>query len=66
MRAKYTGARRKLVPRCTVPDNAEEWRPWSARVLAETEKAVQREQKMRRALRRGVPLHEVNKKFGAF
>jgi len=35
-------------------------------VLGEAEKAVQREQKMRQALRRGMPLLEVNKKFGAF
>jgi len=35
-------------------------------VLVEAEKAVQREQKMRQALRKGMPLHEVNKKFGPF
>jgi 4-hydroxy-4-methyl-2-oxoglutarate aldolase len=35
-------------------------------VLVESEKAVQREQKMRQALRRGMPLHQVNKKFGPF
>jgi regulator of RNase E activity RraA len=35
-------------------------------VLVESEKAVQREQKMRQALRKGMPLHEVNKKFGPF
>ncbi len=35
-------------------------------VLMEAEKAVRREQTMRRALRRGMPLHEVNRKFGAF
>jgi regulator of RNase E activity RraA len=35
-------------------------------VLWEAEMAVQREQKMRQALRRGMPLNEVNKKFGAF
>jgi 4-hydroxy-4-methyl-2-oxoglutarate aldolase len=35
-------------------------------VLAEAEKAVRREAKMRQALRRGMPLQEVNKKFGAF
>ncbi len=35
-------------------------------VLAESEKAVQREQRMRQALRKGMPLHEVNKKFGPF
>jgi regulator of RNase E activity RraA len=35
-------------------------------VLVESEKAVQREQKMRQALRKGMPLNEVNKKFGAF
>jgi regulator of RNase E activity RraA len=35
-------------------------------VLVESEKAVQREQKMRQALRKGMSLHEVNKKFGPF
>jgi 4-hydroxy-4-methyl-2-oxoglutarate aldolase len=35
-------------------------------VLVESEKAVQREQRMRQALRKGMPLHEVNKKFGPF
>jgi regulator of RNase E activity RraA len=35
-------------------------------VLVESEKAVQREQKMRQALRKGMPLNEVNKKFGPF
>ena len=35
-------------------------------VLVESERAVQREQKMRQALRKGMPLHEVNKKFGPF
>jgi len=35
-------------------------------VLAESEQAVQREQKMRQALRKGMPLNEVNKKFGPF
>jgi regulator of RNase E activity RraA len=35
-------------------------------VLVESEKAVQREQKMRQALRKGMPLNEANKKFGAF
>jgi regulator of RNase E activity RraA len=35
-------------------------------VLVESEKAVQREQKMRQALRKGMPIDEVNKKFGAF
>ena len=35
-------------------------------VLVEAEKAVQRERKMRQALRKGMPLHEVNKKFGSF
>jgi regulator of RNase E activity RraA len=35
-------------------------------VLVESEKAVQREQRMRQALRRGMPLNEVNRKFGPF
>jgi 4-hydroxy-4-methyl-2-oxoglutarate aldolase len=35
-------------------------------VLVESEKATQREQKMSRALRKGMPLNEVNKKFGPF
>ncbi len=35
-------------------------------VLMEAETAVRREQSMRHALRRGTPLHEVNKKFGPF
>jgi regulator of RNase E activity RraA len=35
-------------------------------VLVESEKAAQREQKMRQALRKGMPLNEVNKKFGPF
>jgi len=35
-------------------------------ILVESGKAVQREQKMRQALRKGMPLHEVNKKFGPF
>ena len=35
-------------------------------VLVEAEKAVQREQKMRQALRKGMPLHEVNREFGSF
>jgi 4-hydroxy-4-methyl-2-oxoglutarate aldolase len=35
-------------------------------ILVESEKAVQRELKMRQALRKGMPLHEVNKKFGSF
>mgnify|MGYP000515984337 CR=1 FL=1 len=35
-------------------------------VLGEAEEAVRRELKMRQALRRGMPLQEVNKKFGAF
>jgi 4-hydroxy-4-methyl-2-oxoglutarate aldolase len=35
-------------------------------VLVDAEKAARREQRMRQALRRGMPLHEVNKKFGPF
>jgi regulator of RNase E activity RraA len=35
-------------------------------ILMESEKAVRREQRMRQALRRGMPLHEVNKRFGPF
>ena len=35
-------------------------------IMAEAEKAVQREKKMRQALRKGMPLHEVNKRFGPF
>jgi 4-hydroxy-4-methyl-2-oxoglutarate aldolase len=35
-------------------------------VLLEAEKAVRREGKMRQALRKGMPLYEVNKKFGPF
>jgi len=35
-------------------------------IMAEAEKAVQREKKMRQALRTGMPLHEVNKRFGPF
>ncbi len=35
-------------------------------ILVEAEKAVQREKKMRQALRTGMPLHEVSKKFGPF
>ncbi|NWF57435.1 MAG: RraA family protein [Syntrophaceae bacterium] len=35
-------------------------------VLMDAERAVRREQKMRQALRRGMPLQEVNKKFGPF
>jgi regulator of RNase E activity RraA len=35
-------------------------------VLGDAEKAVRREQRMRHALRKGMPLHEVHKKFGAF
>jgi hypothetical protein len=34
--------------------------------MVEAEKAVQREQKMRHALRKGMPLRKVNKKFGSF
>ena len=35
-------------------------------VLVESEKAVRREGKMRQALRKGMPLNEVSKKFGPF
>lgn len=35
-------------------------------VLIDCEKAVTREQRMRLALRRGMPLHKVNKKYGPF
>ena len=35
-------------------------------IMLEAEKAVQREKKMRQALRKGMPLHEVNKRFGPF
>ncbi|KPK94859.1 MAG: hypothetical protein AMJ94_00820 [Deltaproteobacteria bacterium SM23_61] len=35
-------------------------------IMLEAEKAVQREKKMRQALRTGMPLHEVNKRFGPF
>ncbi len=35
-------------------------------VLLAAEKAVEREKKMRQALRKGLPLHEVNRKFGPF
>jgi len=41
-------------------------RALTGEVLLDAEKAAQREQKMRQALRRGMPLHEVNKKFGPF
>jgi 4-hydroxy-4-methyl-2-oxoglutarate aldolase len=35
-------------------------------IVVEAERAVQREKKMRQALRKGMPLHEVNKRFGPF
>ena len=34
--------------------------------MIEAEKAMRREKKMRQALQKGMPLHEVNKKFGPF